>query len=74
MEKPSTPQQAELAAKLAIELAGLRDSLVTLSLCLKDWQFEIDRTRRQAAQREALQALEKCRTLGQAPCDRKRNT
>ena len=70
MDKPSTtPQQAELAAQLAQELIGLRDALVTLSLSLKDWQFEVDLKRRQAAQREAQQALEKCRT-GNAPCNR----
>jgi hypothetical protein len=62
MKNPSqTPEQAELAAKLAQELTGLRDALVTLSLCLKDWQFEIDHARRQAAQQEAQQVLEKCR-------------
>ncbi len=70
MDKPSTTrQQAELAAKLSQELVGLRDALVTLSLSLKDWQFEIDHERRQAAQQELLQALARCRP-GNSPCDR----
>lgn len=57
--RPS-PTQAELAAQLARELAVLRDALVTLSLNLKDWQFEKDQVARAEAQQLAQQALDAC--------------
>jgi hypothetical protein len=43
--------------KLVQELLAMRDALVTLSLCLKDWQFELDQQGRQSAQREAAEVL-----------------
>jgi hypothetical protein len=55
---PATPaERAALAAQLAQELWGLRDALVTLSLSLKDWQFEMDTGARQAAKLQVEQAL-----------------
>jgi hypothetical protein len=53
---PSTPQppfdRNLLSQKLVQELLDMRDALVTLSLCLKDWQFELDHQGRQLAQQE----------------------
>lgn len=67
---PASPaERAALAAQLAQELASLRDALVTLSLSLKDWQFELNTPARQAAQREVEQALAACRS-GAAPADK----
>jgi hypothetical protein len=61
-QTPQTPPtRAELAAKLTDELIGLRDALVSLSLSLKDWQFELDENGRQISQKTALNALEKFR-------------
>ncbi len=66
MSTPSNPalpcDRAALAAQLAQELTGLRDALVTLSLSLKDWQFEMDMVARAAAQQQVDQALAACRT------------
>jgi hypothetical protein len=51
---PSTPSDRNvLSQKLVQELLDMRDALVTLSLCLKDWQFELDQQGRQVAQQEA---------------------
>jgi hypothetical protein len=50
-----------LAAQLTGELAQLRDALVSLSLCLKDWQFELDQNGSRSSQIKADQALEKFR-------------
>jgi hypothetical protein len=51
MTTPSTPpDRSALNQKLVHELVAMRDALVTLSLCLKDWQFELDQPGRQAAQ------------------------
>lgn len=65
MSTPDTPDirptRAELAAQLSKELIQLRDALVTLSISLKDWQFEIDHNGRRASQEIADQALEKFR-------------
>ena len=63
MNTPPTPaERAALAAQLSQELVGLRDALVTLSLSLKDWQFELDVGAREAAQRQVEQALAACRS------------
>jgi hypothetical protein len=60
MSTPNTPPtRAELAAQLATELTQLRDALVSLSLCLKDWQFEMDQNGSRISQKMADQALEK---------------
>jgi hypothetical protein len=58
---PPPPSRAELAAKLTRELMSLRDALVSLSLSLKDWQFELDENGRQVSQKAAFKALEKFR-------------
>lgn len=63
--RPS-PTQAELAAQLARELAVLRDALVTLSLNLKDWQFEKDQVARAAAQQLTQQTLDACSSRSDA--------
>ncbi len=63
MNTPTTPsERAALAAQMAQELAGLRDALVTLSLSLKDWQFELDVGARKAAQLQVEQTLAACRS------------
>lgn len=70
MNTPSTPpERAALAAQLARELSGLRDALMTLSLSLKDWQFELDANARRAAQQQLEQTLAALRTQP-APCDK----
>ena len=78
MNTPSTPstpsspaERAALAAQLAQELAGLRDALMTLSLSLKDWQFELDVDARRAAQRQLDEALSAFRARP-APCDKRK--
>lgn len=51
MTTPSTPSDRQAQGqKLVQELLDMRDALQTLSLCLKDWQFELDQQGRQAAQ------------------------
>ena len=55
----SPPTRAELAAQLTDELTQLRDALVSLSLSLKDWQFELDQNGSRISQKMAVQALEK---------------
>jgi hypothetical protein len=56
----SPPDRAALAALLALELTGLRNALTTLSLSLKDWQFEMDKAGRSAAQQQTSQLLAAC--------------
>ncbi|RFO97596.1 hypothetical protein DIC66_06950 [Rhodoferax lacus] len=54
MNTPSTPpDRNQLSRNLVQELLDMRDALVTLSLTLKDWQFELDQQGRKAAQKEA---------------------
>jgi len=66
---PSTPsERAALAALLAQELVGLRNALITLSLSLKDWQFEMDKAGRNVARQEASKLLAAC-SARPAPCD-----
>jgi len=61
-DKPAPgPTRQELAAKLTQELIQMRDALVTLSLCLKDWQFELDQGGQRLSQKLAAQALEQFR-------------
>ena len=63
MNTPATPsERAALAAQMAQELADLRNALVTLSLSLKDWQFELDAGARKAAQLQVEQMLAACRS------------
>jgi hypothetical protein len=62
MNAPSTPpDRSQLSRNLVQELLDMRDALVTLSLCLKDWQFELDEQGRQAAQRETDAMLDPMR-------------
>jgi hypothetical protein len=68
MSTPSTPSDRQmLSQKLVTELLAMRDALVTLSLCLKDWQFELDQPGRQAAQAQTEAMLQPMR-LKPAPC------
>jgi hypothetical protein len=60
MNTPNTPPtRAEMATKLSMDLTQLRDALVSLSLCLKDWQFELDQNGSRISQKMATQALDK---------------
>ena len=53
MNSPSTPpERNQLSKNLIQQLLAMRDALVTLSLCIKDWQFELDQQGRQAAQKK----------------------
>jgi uncharacterized protein (UPF0212 family) len=65
MSTPDTPSprpsRPELAAHLTQELLQMRDALVTLSLSLKDWQFELDQRGDRISQQMTNQALEKFR-------------
>ncbi|NVO05908.1 MAG: hypothetical protein HXX19_08270 [Rhodoferax sp.] len=74
MSTPNTPKPTPavpaLAAQLTQELIQMRDALVKLSLCLKDWQFELDQQGERAAQKVADQALEKFRLQTPAGSDR----
>ena len=64
-DSPAGPAgQAALAAQLALELAALRDALVTLSLSLKDWQYELDGNGRADAHAQLEQVLAGCRAAG----------
>ncbi len=55
------PTRDELAAQLSVELTCLRDALVSLSVNLKDWQFEVDQHGKLASQKIVTEALNKCR-------------
>jgi hypothetical protein len=55
------PTRAELAAQLSEELVRLRDALVLLSINLKDWQFEVDQSGKQASQQIVSEVLGKCK-------------
>jgi len=46
-------------------LFDLRDSLVEVSLCLRDFQFEIDTTGLKAALAQTLQVLENAKSRAQ---------
>jgi hypothetical protein len=62
MTTPSSPLDRRAQSQnLAHELIAIRDALVTLSLCLKDWQFELDQQGRQAAQHQTDAALARMR-------------
>jgi hypothetical protein len=55
---PTTPTDGQVPnQKLVQELLAMRDALVALSLCLKDWKFELDQPGRQAAQEQVTAAL-----------------
>lgn len=59
----TTPSERQAQnQKLVQELVAMRDALLTLSLCLKDWQFELDQQGRLAAQKEADAVLGPMRT------------
>jgi hypothetical protein len=53
----SRPTRDELAAQLSDELIHLRDALVSLSINLKDWQFEVDQRGKLASQKIVTEAL-----------------
>jgi hypothetical protein len=55
------PTRAELATQLCDELIRLRDALVTLSIGLKDWQFEVAQNSDHASQQIASEVFERCR-------------
>jgi hypothetical protein len=55
-----------LAERLTRELISMRDALVSLSLSLKDWQFELDQRGNRVSEQIANQELEKFR-LHHAP-------
>jgi hypothetical protein len=51
MTTPATPSDRHaLNQQLTQEFIAMRDALVTLSLNLKDWKFELDQPGRKAAQ------------------------
>lgn len=58
------PTRTELAAQLSEELIRLRDALVSLSISLKDWQFEADQNGQRTSQKIAAEALDKYRLQG----------
>ena len=58
MTTPAAPSDRNaLRQQLVQELLEMRDALITLSLCLKDWQFEVDQHARQTAQQQAEAVL-----------------
>jgi hypothetical protein len=66
MTTPSTPSDRQAQSqKLVQELLQMRDALVTLSLSLRDWQFELDQQGRQAARQQAEAALAPMRLQAQ---------
>ena len=74
MSTPDTPppSRTELAAQLTQELIEMRDALENLSLCLKDWQFELDQRGDRVSQKIADQALEKFRLHAPATSELRR--
>ena len=65
------PSREELAAQLSEELIRLRDALVSLSINLKDWQFEVDHDGKLASQKIVTDMLDRCRL--QPPSDASHN-
>ncbi len=61
------PTREELSAQLSDQLTCLRDALVSLSINLKDWQFEVDQSGKLASQKIVTEALSRCRL--QRPSD-----
>lgn len=60
MDTPQTPpSRRELAEKLSTELVQLRSALLKLSLCLKDWQFELDQNGNRQAEKMAQETLDR---------------
>jgi hypothetical protein len=55
------PSRHELAAQLSKELILLRNALVSLSISLKDWKFEVDQSGKKASQKIVTEVLNKCR-------------
>ena len=55
------PSRNELAAQLSKELILLRNALVSLSVSLKDWKFEVDQSGKQASQKIVTEIINKCR-------------
>jgi hypothetical protein len=63
------PTRAELAAQLSQELIHLRDALVSLSINLKDWQFELDQNGQRHAQAIVKETLERVRLQSSSGAD-----
>ena len=61
--EPAPSKPANSMAELAVSLVALRDSLVTLSLCLQDCRFEEDVDGRQQAQQLMSEILARARSL-----------
>lgn len=61
------PDRRLLSDQLVQELTAMRDALMQLSLCLRDWQFEVDQPARQRAQQEADALLNPLRQRPPAP-------
>jgi len=70
---PSASRQ-ELAAQLTQELIQMRDALLTLSLCLKDWQCELDQGGKRISQKLAAQALQQFRLKPPSAADQEKTS
>jgi len=55
------PTREELATQLSQELIRLRNALVSLSINLKDWQFEVDQSGKLESQKIVTEALNRCK-------------
>lgn len=51
--------RTRILEEVSASLYQLRDALEELSLSLRDWQFEVDHTRRKVAEQTVLQLLNK---------------
>jgi hypothetical protein len=63
------PTRAELAARLTEELIRLRNALVSLSLSLKDWQFELDQNGNRTTEKIMTATLDKFRLQSMSKAD-----
>ncbi len=70
----SRPSRQELAAQLTQELIQMRDALLTLSLCLKDWQCELDQGGKRISQKLAAQALQQFRLKPPSAADQEKTS
>ena len=57
--EPASDKPAPSLAELAVALGALRDSLVTLSLCLQDCNFDEDVDGRHKAHQQMSELLER---------------
>ncbi len=66
-----TPLPDPTAARLVLELNTLRDALVHLSMLMRDFQFEVDSSRREMATQQTSEILEQAKTVAsRAPDNR----